>query len=133
MPEPHPDRLSRGNDKIADKPADRHADRSAERHADRHEERHAASRGGRNRAKRVDKRTLFARMIEFLSPGPDSKDELISSLAEAEDRELIEPESRKMLEGVIRMADLTAAWRCSAPRPARSPTSFPTARCTATA
>ncbi len=96
MPDPHPARPSRGSDKHADKHADKQADRAA------------ASRGDRGRAPRVDKRTLFARMIEFLSPGPDSRDELISSLAEAEDRELIEPESRKMLEGVIRMADLTA-------------------------
>ena len=47
-------------------------------------------------------------MVEFLSPGPDSKDELISTLADAEHREVIEPESRKMLEGVLRMADLSA-------------------------
>ena len=47
-------------------------------------------------------------MVEFLSPGPDSRDELISTLADAEHRELIEPESRKMLEGVLRMADLSA-------------------------
>jgi len=46
--------------------------------------------------------------MEFVSPGPDSKDELISTLADAEHRELIAPESRMMLEGVIRMADLTA-------------------------
>jgi magnesium and cobalt transporter len=54
------------------------------------------------------KRRLFERLIEFLSPGPDSKAELIESLADAEHRELIEPQSRVMLEGVIRMADLTA-------------------------
>ena len=100
MSDPHPARPPRASDK--------NADRHADRHAEKHGERNAPSRGGRRREKRVDKRTLFARMIEFLSPGPDSKDELISSLAEAEDRQLIEPESRKMLEGVIRMADLTA-------------------------
>jgi len=55
-----------------------------------------------------DKRGLFERLIEFVSPGPDSKDELIRTLADAENRELIEPESRLMLEGVLRMADLTA-------------------------
>jgi len=48
------------------------------------------------------------RLIEFISPGPDSKAELIRTLADAEQRELIEPESRLMLEGVLRMADLTA-------------------------
>ena len=58
--------------------------------------------------KTVDKRNLFQRLVELVSPGPDSKDELISSLADAEDRELIAPESRMMLEGVIRMADMTA-------------------------
>jgi magnesium and cobalt transporter len=51
---------------------------------------------------------LFERLVEFVSPGPDSKDELIETLADAESRDLIQPESRMMLEGVLRMADLTA-------------------------
>ncbi len=55
-----------------------------------------------------DKRSLFERLVEFISPGPDSRDELIETLADAEDRSLIEPETRAMLEGVLRMADLTA-------------------------
>jgi magnesium and cobalt transporter len=56
----------------------------------------------------AEKRSLFNRLIEFISPGPDSKAELIRTLADAELRELIEPESRLMLEGVLRMADMTA-------------------------
>jgi magnesium and cobalt transporter len=56
----------------------------------------------------VDKRSFFERLIEFISPGPDSKAELMRTLADAESRELIEPESRLMLEGVLRMADMTA-------------------------
>jgi len=68
--------------------------------ADRHER--------AERADRHDKRSFFERLVELVSPGPDSKDELIRTLAEAEDRELIEPESRAMLEGVLRMADMTA-------------------------
>jgi magnesium and cobalt transporter len=56
----------------------------------------------------ADKRSLFVRLFEFISPGPDSRDELIRVLASAESRDLIEPESRLMLEGVLRMADLTA-------------------------
>jgi magnesium and cobalt transporter len=56
----------------------------------------------------TDKRNLFQRIVEFVHPGPDSTDELIETLADAEDRELIAPESRMMLEGVIRMADMTA-------------------------
>jgi magnesium and cobalt transporter len=55
-----------------------------------------------------DKRNLFQRIVEFVHPGPDSTDQLIETLADAEDRELIAPESRMMLEGVIRMADMTA-------------------------
>ena len=62
----------------------------------------------RSADKPVERRTLFERLVEFISPGPDSRDELIESLADAEQRELIEPESRAMLEGVIRMADMTA-------------------------
>ncbi len=56
----------------------------------------------------ADKRSFFERLVEFISPGPDSKAELIRTLASAEDRELIEPESRLMLEGVLRMADMSA-------------------------
>jgi magnesium and cobalt transporter len=56
----------------------------------------------------AEKRNLFRKLVEFVSPGPDSRDELISTLADAEHRELIAPESRVMLEGVLRMADLTA-------------------------
>ncbi len=55
-----------------------------------------------------DQRSLFVRLVEFLSPGPDSTAELIETLADAEHRELIEPESRVMLECVIRIASMTA-------------------------
>lgn len=50
----------------------------------------------------------MVRILEFLHPGPDSKSELLEALADAEQRELIEPESRQMLEGVLRMAELSA-------------------------
>ena len=65
-------------------------------------------RSPRGRPPHGDKRTLFERLVEFLAPGPDSRDELIETLADAEKRELIEPESRLMLEGVLRMADMSA-------------------------
>ncbi len=55
-----------------------------------------------------DRRSLLDRFVEFISPGPDSTDELIETLADAEQRELIEPQSRVMLENILRMADLTA-------------------------
>jgi magnesium and cobalt transporter len=68
----------------------------------------APSRREQHAAAHRDRRGLFERLVEFVSPGPDSKDKLIRTLADAENRELIEPESRLMLEGVLRMADLTA-------------------------
>ena len=60
-------------------------------------------------AKREDKRTFLQKIVEFIHPGLDSKDELIETLAEAEDNQVIGTEARVMLEGVIRMADRTAA------------------------
>ncbi len=57
---------------------------------------------------REDKRTFLRKLAEFLHPGPDSTDELIATLAEAEDNRIIGSDSRAMLEGVIRMADMTA-------------------------
>jgi len=60
------------------------------------------------RPDREDKRTFLRKLAEFLHPGPDSTDELIATLAEAEDNEIIGAESRRMLEGVIGMADMTA-------------------------
>jgi len=55
-----------------------------------------------------DKRTFLQKVAEFIHPGPDSKAELIETLADAEEADIIGPESRVMLEGVIRMAELTA-------------------------
>ena len=59
-------------------------------------------------SERDDKRTFLQKLAELIHPGPDSRAELIETLAEAEDKEVIGPDSRVMLEGVIRMADLTA-------------------------
>ena len=60
------------------------------------------------RHEKQDKRTFLQKVAEFIHPGPDSKAELIETLAEAEDNDIIGAESRVMLEGVIRLADLTA-------------------------
>ena len=57
---------------------------------------------------REDKRTFLQKLAEFIHPGPDSTDELIEALADAQDNKIIGAESLKMLEGVIRMADMTA-------------------------
>ena len=55
-----------------------------------------------------DKRGFLQKLAEFIHPGPDSKDELIETLADAEDNEIIDAEARVMLEGVIRIADMSA-------------------------
>ena len=55
-----------------------------------------------------DKRTFLQKLAEFINPGPDSRAELIETLVEAQDNNIIGAESRAMLEGVIRMADLSA-------------------------
>ena len=60
-------------------------------------------------AEREDKRSFLQKLAEFIHPGPDSADELIETLAEAEDNQIINTESRLMIEGVIRMADMTAS------------------------
>jgi magnesium and cobalt transporter len=67
-----------------------------------------ASRVVPHGAKHEDKRGFLQKLAEMLHPGPDSTDELIETLAEAEDNHIINAESRAMLEGVIRMADMTA-------------------------
>ena len=58
---------------------------------------------------REDKRSFLQKVAEFINPGPDSTEELINALAEAEDNQVIGAESRVMLERVIRMADMTAS------------------------
>ncbi|MDD4942206.1 MAG: transporter associated domain-containing protein [Rhodoferax sp.] len=60
------------------------------------------------RPEREDHRTFLQKIAEFIHPGPDSTDELLDTLVEAEHNQLIGAESRKMLEGVIRMADMSA-------------------------
>ncbi|MEO7338219.1 MAG: transporter associated domain-containing protein [Caldimonas sp.] len=54
------------------------------------------------------RRTLFQKIVEMVAPSAGTRDQFIESLADAEQKELIAPESRMMLEGVIRMAALTA-------------------------
>ena len=60
------------------------------------------------RLEREDNRTFLQKIAEFIHPGPDSTEELIDWLVEAEHDQIIGSDSRKMLEGVIRMADMTA-------------------------
>jgi magnesium and cobalt transporter len=58
--------------------------------------------------KSEDRRGILQKIAEFIHPGPDSKEELMETLAEAEDNQVIGAESRAMLEGVLRITDMTA-------------------------
>lgn len=55
-----------------------------------------------------DKRTFFRKIAELIHPAPNSRADLIGVFADAEDNQLIGPEARVMLEGVLGMANLTA-------------------------
>lgn len=59
-------------------------------------------------SEREDRRTFLQKLAEFIHPGPDSTAELIETLADAEDNNVIGAESRFMLEGVLRMAEMSA-------------------------
>jgi len=59
-------------------------------------------------SEREDKRPFLRKLAEFLHPGPDSRADLIEILAEAENNRVIDAESRAMLEGVLRITDMTA-------------------------
>jgi magnesium and cobalt transporter len=63
---------------------------------------------GDPRIEREDKRSLLQKLIEFIRPGPDSREELTEALADAEDNDVINAETRVMLDGVIRLSDMTA-------------------------
>src|SRR4029078_1642427 len=67
-----------------------------------------ATPGADKSAAPAEKRPLLKKLLDLVARGPDSRDQLISQLADFEQKELIEAESRMMLEGVIRMADMTA-------------------------
>src|SRR5205809_5898719 len=67
-----------------------------------------APRGADKAAVTAEKRSFLKKRRELVARTPGARDQLSESLAVAENKELIEPESRMMLEGVIRMADMTA-------------------------
>ena len=66
------------------------------------------ARPGERPAGRGDTRSWLRKLVEFIHPGPDSQGELLATLAQAEERQLIDADSRVMLEGVLRLADMTA-------------------------
>lgn len=65
-------------------------------------------RGDPRKTRPTDKRGLLQKLAEFIHPRPDSREGVIAALVEAENNQLIDAESRVMLEGVIRIADMSA-------------------------
>ena len=57
---------------------------------------------------RPGQRRLLKKLAEFLHPGPDSTAELLAAFAIAEQRRIIDSESRAMLEGALRLAEMCA-------------------------
>jgi magnesium and cobalt transporter len=53
-------------------------------------------------------RSFLRKIAEYLHPGPDSVAELVATLEEAEDRSLINSQSLAMLEGVLKLSEMTA-------------------------
>ena len=56
----------------------------------------------------ADKRGILQKIAELLHPSPENVPDLLAQLSQAEAKGLIEPDARNMLEGVLRMRDITA-------------------------
>lgn len=50
-------------------------------------------------------KSFVNKFIQWFSPEPKNKDELVDILADAQDRELINPETRQMIEGVLEVSE----------------------------
>ena len=61
-----------------------------------------------NPAHQETSKSLWQRFIHRIRPHPESSEALHQVFADAEDNQVIGAESRIMLEGVLRMAELTA-------------------------
>ncbi len=51
-------------------------------------------------------RTFLSKIIQVFTPEPKNKDELVEVLLDAQDRELINPETKQMIEGVLEVSDM---------------------------
>jgi len=53
-----------------------------------------------------NKKSILNRIIQIFSPGPKNKDDLVSVLTGAQSRELINPETKQMIEGVLEVSEM---------------------------
>jgi len=54
----------------------------------------------------LKQKSLLKKIIQWFSPEPKNKDELVNVLAEAQNRELINPETKLMIEGVLEVSEM---------------------------
>ena len=51
-------------------------------------------------------KSLWTKIFQIFTGEPKNKDELVEVLNDAEDRELIKPETKQMIEGVLEVSDM---------------------------
>lgn len=51
-------------------------------------------------------KSILNKIIQAFTPEPKNKDELVEVLLDAQDRELINPETKQMIEGVLEVSDM---------------------------
>ncbi len=51
-------------------------------------------------------KSFLKKFIQWFSPEPKNKDELVDVLADAQNRELINPETKQMIEGVLEVSEM---------------------------
>ncbi len=52
------------------------------------------------------KKSILSKISQFFSPEPKNKDDLVSVLTDAQSRELINPETKQMIEGVLGVSEM---------------------------
>jgi len=53
-----------------------------------------------------NKKSILNRIIQIFSPDPKNKDDLVSVLTGAQSRELINPETKQMIEGILEVSEM---------------------------
>jgi magnesium and cobalt transporter len=62
---------------------------------------------GSSAAENKPHRSLFERLTALISPEPENRDELLSLLHDAQERNLLDADAMSMIEGVFQMSDLS--------------------------
>jgi len=65
--------------------------------------RNSANNGSSNSS---NNKSFLSKVIQVFSPEPKNKDELVEILQDAQDRELINPETKLMIDGVLEVSEM---------------------------